>query len=95
MTAHFVVDLVAKRCLTLVSPWTVARKIPLSMGFPRQGYWNGLPFPSPEHLPDPGIELWSPALQADSLPTEPPVMVLLIISKTLQLLQGVSVALNF
>ena len=95
MTAHFVVDLVAKRYLTLVSPWTVARKIPLSMGFPRQGYWNGLPFPSPEHLPDPGIEPWSPALQADSLPTEPPVMVLLIISKTLQLLQGVSVALNF
>ena len=95
MTAHFVVDLVAKRCLTLVSPWTVARKIPLSMGFPRQGYWNGLPFPSPEHLPDPGIEPWFPALQADSLPTEPPVMVLLIISKTLQLLQGVSVALNF
>ena len=95
MTAHFVVDLVAKPCLTLVSPWTVAQKIPLSMRFPRQGYWSGLPFPSPEHLPDPGIEPWSPALQADSLPTEPPVMVLLIISKTLQLLQGVSVALNF
>ena len=42
------------------------------MGFPRQEYWTGLPFPSPENLPDPGIELRSPALQADSLPFEPP-----------------------
>ena len=39
----------------------------LSMEFSRQEYWSGLPFPSPEDLPDPGIELWSPALQADSL----------------------------
>ena len=38
------------------------------MGFPRQEYWSGLPFPSPEDLPDPGIEPGSPALQADSLP---------------------------
>ena len=44
---------------------------PLSMGFPRQQYWSGLPFPSPEYLPDPGIELWSPTLQMDSLPPEP------------------------
>ena len=43
---------------------------PLSMGFSRQEYWNGLPFPSPGDLPKPGIELMSPALQANSLPTE-------------------------
>ena len=42
------------------------------MGFPRQEYWSGLPFPSPGDLPDPGIEPMSPALQADSLPSEPP-----------------------
>ena len=41
------------------------------MGFPRQEYWTGLPFPSPEDLPDPGIEPGSPALQADSLPSKP------------------------
>ena len=40
------------------------------MGFPRQEYWSGLPFPSPGDLPDPGIEPRSPALQAESLPTE-------------------------
>ena len=40
------------------------------MGFSRQDYWSGLPFPSPEDLPDPGIEPWSPAWQADSLPFE-------------------------
>ena len=42
----------------------------LSMGFSRQGYWSGLPFPSPGDIPNPGIELGSPALQADSLPTD-------------------------
>ena len=42
------------------------------MEFSRQEYWNGLPFPSPGDLPNPGIELGSPALQADSLPSEPP-----------------------
>ena len=40
------------------------------MEFSRHEYWSGLPFPSPEDLPDPGIELWSPALKADSLPFE-------------------------
>ena len=45
---------------------------PLSMGFPRQEYWSGLPFPSPGNFPNPGIEPRSPALQADSLPFEPP-----------------------
>ena len=63
-------DLVTKLCPTLASPWSVARQAPLSMGFSRQEYWNRLPFPSPGDLPDPGIEPASPALQADSLPTE-------------------------
>ena len=51
-------------------PQTVACQAPLSMGFSRQEYWSGLPFPSPEDLPDPGIESGSPVLQADSLPFE-------------------------
>ena len=42
------------------------------MGFSWQDYWSGLPFPSPGDLPNPGIEPWSPTLQADSLPSEPP-----------------------
>ena len=57
---------------TLAIPCTVAHQAPLSMGFPRQEYWSGLPFPSPEDLPDPGVKAGSSALQADSLPTEPP-----------------------
>ena len=48
--------------------WTLACQAPLSMEFSRQEYWSGLPFPSPEDLPDTGIEPESPALQADSLP---------------------------
>ena len=47
-----------------VTPWTVAHQAPLSMGFSRQDYWSGLPFPSPGDLPDPGVEPGSPALQA-------------------------------
>ena len=62
--------LVAKLCMTLATPWTVARQAPLFVGFSRQEYWSGLPFPSPGDLPDPGIEPGSPALQADSLLTE-------------------------
>ena len=58
--------LVGKSCMTLVTPWTVARQAPLSMGFPRQEYWSGLPFPSPGDLSHPGFELVSPA--EDSLP---------------------------
>ena len=54
------------------TPWTVAHQAPLSMGFSRQEYWIGLPFPSPGDLPDPGTESGSPALQADSLPSEQP-----------------------
>ena len=64
--------LVAKLCLTLATPWTVAHQAPLYMGFSRHEYWSGLPFPSPEDLSDPGIEPMSRALQADSLPTELP-----------------------
>ena len=56
---------VAQPCLTLVTLWTVGRKAPLSIGFPRWEYWNGLPFPFPGYLPDSGSK---PALQADSLP---------------------------
>ena len=55
-------------CATL---WTVAHQAPQSMGFSRQEYWSGLPFPSPGDLPDPGIEPRSPALQADALTSEP------------------------
>ena len=49
-----------------VKPWTVACQAPLSMGFSRQEYWSGLSFPSPGDRPNPGIELGSPTLQADS-----------------------------
>ena len=58
-----------KLCPTLVTPWTVACQAPLSIGFSRQEYWNGLLFPSPGYLPDPGIESKSPVLQTDSLLT--------------------------
>ena len=61
--------LVAQLCLT-VTPWTVACQDPLSVGFSRQEYWSGLPFPSPEDLSDPGIEPGSLSLQADSLLSE-------------------------
>ena len=53
-------------------PWTVVYQASLSMGFSRQEYWSGLPFPSPGDLLDPGIDPRSPALQADALPSEPP-----------------------
>ena len=56
-------------CMT---PWTVARQAPLSMGFSKQEYQSGLPFPSPGDLPDPGIKPGSPSLQTDSLLSEPP-----------------------
>ena len=54
------------------TPWTVARQTPLSMGFPRQEHWNGLPFPSPGDLPNPGIELLCPALADGFFTTELP-----------------------
>ena len=55
-----------------VTAWTIARQAPLSMEFSRLEYWNGLPFPTPGDLPDPRIEPGSPAVQAVSLPFEPP-----------------------
>ena len=62
---------VSQLCLSLCDPWTVALQASLSMGFSRQEYSSGLPFPSPGDLPDPGIESASPAslaLQTSSLP---------------------------
>ena len=59
-------------CPTFCDPWTVVGQAPPSKGFSRQEHWSGLPFPSPGSLPEPGIEPGSPALQADSLPSESP-----------------------
>jgi len=64
--------LVAKLCPVLVTPWTIPHEAPLSMAFPRQEYWSGLPFPCPGDLHHPRIEPRSPALQVDSLLSEPP-----------------------
>ena len=71
--------LVTKSCPTLATPRTVACLTPLSMGFSRQDYWSGLPFPSPGDLSDPGIEPGSPALQSDALPSELPRKPVIII----------------
>ena len=60
------------RVQLFVTPWTVAHQAPPSMGFSRQEYWSGLPFPSLGGPPDPRIEPGSPALQADASPSEPP-----------------------
>ena len=60
------------RVRLLETSWTAAHQAPPSMGFSRQECWSGLPFPSPGDLPDPGIEPGSPALQADTLPSESP-----------------------
>ena len=64
--------LVAQSCLTLCNPVDYSPPGSLSMEFSRQEYWSGLPFPSPGDLPDPGFKPWSPALQMDSLLSEPP-----------------------
>ena len=58
---------------SFVTPWTVARQAPLSVGFSRQEYWSGLPFPPPGDHPDPGIEHTSPALAGRFFISEPPV----------------------
>ena len=60
------------RVRLFATPWTVAYQAPPSMGFSRQEYWSGLPFPSPGNLPNPGIEPESPTVQADTLTSEPP-----------------------
>ena len=59
------------RVQLFVTPWTVTRQAPLSMGFSRPDYWNGLPFASPGDLPDPGIKPTSPALAGGFFTTEP------------------------
>ena len=67
----FVLALVSEVAQLCPTTWTVAYQAPLSIGFSRQEYWSGLPFPSPGNLPDPGVEPTSPvspALQADPLP---------------------------
>ena len=72
---HFSTSLLVltlRRLRLFATPWTVARQAPLSMGFSRQQYWSGLPRPPLRDLPNPGIEPRSPALQTDSLPSEPP-----------------------
>ena len=61
------------RVWLFATPWTIAYQATPSMGFSRQEYWSGLPFPSPgDLLPNPGIEPGCPTLQADALPSEPP-----------------------
>ena len=60
------------RVRLFATPWTVAYQAPPSIGFSRPEYWNGLPFPSPGDLPNPGIKPVSPALQTDTLPSEKP-----------------------
>ena len=60
------------RVQLFATPWTVAPQAPLSMGFSRQGYWLGLPFPSPGDLPNPGIKATSPALAGRFFTTELP-----------------------
>ena len=60
-------------CVRLfATPWTAGYQASRSMGFSRQEYWSGVPFPSPGDLPHPGIDPRAPALQADALPSEEP-----------------------
>ena len=69
--------------------WTVAHQAPPSMGFSRQEYWSGLPFPSPGDLPDPGMEPRSPALQADALTYEPAGKLSMYISKNYSVFKNI------
>ena len=73
------------RVRLFATPWTVAYQAPLSVGFSRQEYWSGLPFPSPGDLPNPAIKPGSPALEADALTSEPPDGLPQILSFTLHL----------
>ena len=75
LSSYGISDLVAKLCLTLVTPWTLPHQAPLSMEFSRQEYWSGLLLPSPGDFPYPGIEPsspTSPALAGGFFTTEPP-----------------------
>ena len=60
------------RVQLFATPWTIDYQAPPSIGFSRQEYWSGLPFPSPGDLPNPGVEPGSSALQTDALSSEPP-----------------------
>ena len=78
-------ELIKKRRLLVLSrvrlfetPWTVARQAPPSVGVSSQEHWSGLPSPSPGDLPDPGIKPGSPALQADSLPSETHLLIIFV-----------------
>ena len=70
--------------------WTVACQAPPSMGFTRQEYWSGLPFPSAGDLPDPAIEPWSPTLQADSLLSTPPGKLVVMEKRDTRMMAGLS-----
>ena len=76
-------------CLTLCNTWIVTHQAPLSMGFSRKEYWSGLPCPPPGDLPNSGIEPKFPALQVDSLPSEPPGKPKNTGGGSLSLLQGI------
>ena len=82
-TEAVLIDMCPYKSLTrfqlFATPWMVACQAPLSMGFSRQEYWSGLPFPSPGALHNPGIEPGSPALQTDALPSEPQVLMTIIL----------------
>ena len=73
---YFFYCLVVMSYLTLCDPWKVTHQAPLSMGFSRQKYWSGLPFPFPEGPPDPRIKLMSPALVSGFFTTKPPGTIL-------------------
>ena len=68
-----------------MTPWTVACQAPLSMGFPRQEYWSGLPFPPSVNLPDPGIESTSPILTSGFFTTELPGKLLMSVYMCIKL----------
>ena len=69
--------------------WTVVSQVPLSIGFSKQEYWSGLPFPSLGNLPNPGIEPRSPALQADSLPSVLPGKPIIMLQTFLYILKNI------
>ena len=73
MTFDFCLEVKSlSRVQLLATSWTIAYQAPPYLGFSRQEYWSGLPFPSPGDLPNPGIEPRSPVSQADAVPPEPP-----------------------
>ena len=84
--SHSVVSICNQLCPS-ATPWTVAHQAPQSMGFPRQEYWSGLPFPSPGDLPSPRTEPRSHGLQMDPLPSEPPQKLKTQVGGLLTLLQ--------